>query len=54
VLATYSRTLNIHYANMTVPGLRLASDPQDLPYLKQVYKQVGRWVGGPGQWAARR
>ncbi|KAJ9510605.1 hypothetical protein QJQ45_027473 [Haematococcus lacustris] len=41
-VATFSRTLNMHYSNMTVPdgpggpGLRLASSPEDLPYLKQV------------------
>ncbi|GFH13878.1 uncharacterized protein HaLaN_09840, partial [Haematococcus lacustris] len=40
-VATFSRTLNMHYSNMTVPdgpggpGLRLASSPEDLPYLKQ-------------------
>ncbi|GFH25995.1 tiny macrocysts protein B, partial [Haematococcus lacustris] len=36
-VATFSRTLNMHYSNMTVPdgpggpGLRLASSPEDLP-----------------------
>jgi hypothetical protein len=39
-VATYARSLNIQYANMTRPNLRLIRGPQDLPYLKQVYKQV--------------
>ncbi|KAL6762972.1 hypothetical protein V8C86DRAFT_516445 [Haematococcus lacustris] len=44
-VATFSRTLNMHYSNMTVPdgpggpGLRLASSPEDLPYLKQLLSE---------------
>ncbi|KAJ9509612.1 hypothetical protein QJQ45_011248 [Haematococcus lacustris] len=44
-VAMFSRTLNMHYSNMTVPdgpggpGLRLASSPEDLPYLKQVLSE---------------
>jgi hypothetical protein len=35
-VATYSRTLNMIYANIVTPGLRLCSGPSDLPYLKEV------------------
>ncbi len=35
-VATYSRTLNMLYANITAPGLRLCSSQDDLPYLKEV------------------
>jgi hypothetical protein len=39
-VATYARSLNIQYANMTRHNLRLIRGPEDLPYLKEVYQGV--------------